>query len=199
MAWLSSEAAFDCPRHHAAYHEGGHAITGRFLFGWIADKLEVRPSSTVLTPNGAKTKWSGMTFAEGRTFQIDASTDPADDFKEALHIFAGKVAEMLIFPKEIRYGSSLDEEEIIKAIATTIKIKTGADFESVFMAIMITTGAILKRHENCLRAIGEHLLSSQKLPGAELEALFLKPDDGTLCLPAHLAADLREKKTLARP
>jgi aminopeptidase-like protein len=141
-----------------------------------------------------------MTFAEGYTWSVDASTEPAADFKEALHIFAGKAAEIFIFPREIRCGSSLDEEEIVKAIASNIKIKTGADFEFVFIAITMATMAILKRHEACLRAIGEHLLASLVLPGAELEALFLKHnvvrDDGNLCLPAHLAADLRAKGLL---
>jgi len=128
------EAAFDCPRHHTAYHEGGHAITGRFLFGWIADKLEVRPIEDL-----GRTQWSGQTFAEGETWSIDADTDPAADFKEALHLFAGKIAEVLLFPKELRFGSSLDEEEIVRGIVNTISIKTGVSCEYAMVTIMTAT------------------------------------------------------------
>jgi ATP-dependent Zn protease len=128
------EAAFDCPRHYTAYHEGGHAITGRFLFGWIADKLEVRPIEDL-----GRTQWSGQTFAEGETWSIDADTDPAADFKEALHLFAGKTAEVLLFPKELRFGSSLDEEEIVRGIVNTISIKTGVSCEYAMVTIMTAT------------------------------------------------------------
>jgi hypothetical protein len=58
---------------------------------------------------------------------------------------------------------------------------------------------VLKRHEVCLHAIGEHLMTSLVLPGAELEVLFAKHGvvmEPTLCLPAHLAADLRQKGLL---
>ena len=106
---------------------------------------------------------------------------------------------MLIFPEEIHLGSSLDEEEIVKGIAGTIATKTGVDFQYVAMAIMGTTGAIPGRHKACLRTIGEYLQGALVLSSEELEALFQKHGvvhDGTLCLPPHLAADLREKGLL---
>ena len=52
---MQGEAAFDCPRHHTAHHEAGHAITGRVLFGWTADKVEVWPVEKF-----GRTGWSGM-------------------------------------------------------------------------------------------------------------------------------------------
>jgi hypothetical protein len=112
----------------------GRARDHRLLFGWIADKLEVRPIEDL-----GRTQWSGQTFAEGETWSIDADTDPAADFKEALHLFAGKIAEVLLFPKELRFGSSLDEEEIVRGIVNTISIKTGVSCEYAMVTIMTAT------------------------------------------------------------
>ena len=46
---------------------------------------------------------------------------------------------MLLFPKELRFGSSLDEEEIVRGIANTISIKTGVSCEYAMVTIMTAT------------------------------------------------------------
>jgi hypothetical protein len=150
-AFASTQAA-------SAIHEAGHVVVG-VAFGKRLKRVRICERMSGV--------WMGLTEYHGRP-RLDA---PATILKEARFVYAGIAAEML-FDRDFRRGSSLDEFIMSQVLAAIAAHKLGTDGETCWRTeVDEVTMSSLRQHRLVVGEIANRLLMCRTLRGRALDQM----------------------------
>ena len=144
--------AFEDPKSSAVVHEAAHAV----LYAYHG--IEVRYAKVWEHKKGIQRgHWVGkVQLVERQGCETSPCTSPKEDFKNACCQIAGRAGEVL-FDRDMRAASSIDELITVRMLCRNIAVKTGRDPGDVIVDVIETTADILKRNESVVREIANAL------------------------------------------
>jgi hypothetical protein len=154
-------AAFESTERATACHEAGHVVVAAALgipfTGAIIRKRTIRGREAWLGRTNGTPPWS-----------VTPETSIDDDFRQAILVFAGVAAEMILDRDDHRLGSSVNEIATAAGISQSIARKTGGDPREVMMGIAAAAGEIILQNKTAALAVAGHL---QRCHSASVQTL----------------------------
>jgi hypothetical protein len=158
--------AFVASKRLTAYHEAGHVLACE-LNETPATGATIRKQSN---PFGFET-WTGV--ASGAPAWVsDETSDPFADFKVAIHLMAGYLAEQFFCPEECGAGSSLDERAQATALVNRVALKLGVRASIVGAAVVGLLYENFEAHADAMHTAATILMRNGRLSERQCDRIF---------------------------